>query len=1026
MKPSHILAVTDTRSWRTKAQLDSEIGNATIDLHKKSLKEGQVREIKLDHFIRELERGAPHVMANYFGKSRRQDDVTKLKVNALCFDIDKIPKLPQQELVNLFKNIKHSFHLVQESLSSGKKLSEKRLHCYLFIDELEGSVDYVKNLYHLVRKNLSVKLAVEIDKHVDPLKIIGASGKKVHRNYHLETFDMEPLKEELRRMEEELKEQNRQKRIKKENFQKMIANSQIGSEFDESYVVDSLSVSELVKALSHPDFSPVEDYDDWFCYLYIFNDLYKNGNITEEERDYLASVIDDGNDAYEYIFGDVLNDDRYNYSWTIGTLIYRLQEAGVQMGEILKTKEKSFLEPDVIFEVQDYISNDRNAMNELKELFKSSKYRGKRILLYADTGTGKSAAIQKTLQDVTKEEENVTSIFSTGRLALIDNFRANFSKISRSTVITGSDRLTYKEKKKLINSSQNILTTIDSAPMIYREKYDNHETHHFVGILDETHMAGEDSNFKNDKISEYMAMEETILSRGGSIIHITATPETLNYRDFDFVIQVKSKSWERPFKHASYTEVMTDVRKNVFIGIEDEISKEMQDNADKKLLVYIENKKILHEIHDKLSEKGIYSVVIESGLRKLKSEEAIEIIDQGAIPKDVSVVLATTYISAGISIENNSSIDETWVVSTAESLNSDFTRVVQMSNRFRNNYHKLRLFIERKEDNKKKGKQFSFHSILSGRVNQAEKMVEITKKIRSEGSLPNFPVDTLESENGIVTDYDGGVHVCSPTLVSKVIEWQRYFNLANPMHLIEQLEEKFSITFEKQEWNNPKLVQSKSSKIVTFSSDKRDRLHEETLNKILNSNLYYEDLKRDYANYGENKGVLTYIRPKIRKDVIFCLSKGISHKGFKNIMQAHKKGNSVNNVSYVADLKAYRRMKDIKRKRAGSTIETVVVKEIRNHIEREYHLGNELSFDNKSRLNKFINAIIKQEARKMKIDTGDLNIDVDSIRSLLILEEKKSSGKRKYVIRTPAKAFKNRLYIINTYGIDPISNRATP
>src|SRR5699024_2691125 len=230
------------------------------------------------------------------------------------------------------------------------------------------------------------------------------------------------------------------------------------------------------------------------------------------------------------------------------------------------------------------------------------------------------------------------------------------------------------------------------------------------------------------------------------------------------------------------------------------IREAIKKDPSRKLLVFIENKRLIEDFKRDLAKKGIKAVGIYSKKEKERSEGELSIIELGHIPKGAQVILGTTAMSAGISIVSGFDEQaETWVYCSSSSMNHEFTRLVQMSNRFRisndvPSYAAFKLFFQ-ESASEKQGNVFRYHAYVEEQARKAGNSKIYIELSRGGDDSVVGDLDEIERNCGLYSNNDGNVRINYPAIESEGIMIKTYNNYNNCRSLIKELEDKFNCQF---------------------------------------------------------------------------------------------------------------------------------------------------------------------------------------------------------------------------------------
>lgn len=1005
------------RSFRNKNEAMKQIKKISSYLDSVNLyNKTKLNFLSEEEFINILESGVPHRLGACLESKMTPGDVQDYRTNLFCMDIDDLSHLPEQTIRKVISRLYENFHFVQESFSSGKKFSQKRFHCYLIVNTLQVDYEVLAFIYKRVRDDLSAKIGITFDESMYPLKNIFASGKKVKVNKTLKPFDLNPYLNDYLQKKKKLIEK---KGHSVENHH--VVNEIVDEQFNKSLFTSRVNFEELIKALKSEQMPAITDYNEWIRYLMAFNNMEKEGLITNEQKIELAKAIDDGNNSYKKEFEKLKRYDQV----TIGSLIYRLQQNGIATNRIFTFTEKYDLRIDLKLDIQGKITDNPDVVNTIKEVLYDEKNQGKRILLIGPTGSGKSTAILEILKTMTNCRTHSNSvqgfsILCIPRLNLINNLSERFEQIPKSKTVTGSTQYTSVKRKEVIRESANILTTIDHLPTVLMlknikqeslEENNNFSHKPKLLLLDECHMLSTDATFKPEAIIKFSEAERNFLNSNGISLHITATPENLCSEDYDLIIEINQLNRENPFERAGY--LMLD-------GSSKEVEKKMLEiikiaaikNKERRLLVFIERLETISAFSRELNNLGIKTMGVISKKEDLKSKEEKILVSKGIIPEDIQVILATTALSAGVSIENNRKVDETWIFCSPRSLNHEMTRIAQMSHRFRNTYHALKIFFQKGRPQKKK-KPFLYHTFLNAEIKKAENFKMAIQLLRENQLDGRITLDELELQNGLFMDDEGELHVCTPLIQSEIVFNKTLHNINNPFELIRELERKFRCDFVEMKINGIIEIGETHNEDSKKASNPIDPKN--VLKRIVNDELYFSQLKNEYFIYGKSEfsRQMKSVKKSTVNDLIHFFEQGYEFSFVSQVMKAHLNAKKGETLSYRRDLQSLKEMKKILKSHEIS-ISKQMYKEITKHITLSANTKNPVEFGKVSEIEAYLKAVAK-EILKNKGFNDDLK-RVESLKKLLRIKRSKKGGNWIYTIE----GFVNEEYIKEKYGINEI------
>jgi len=1022
-----LLITPYTHGYKTKP---SKIDAAKMQNYFKSVNIGNKTEFKhmdeyeFAHNI--LESGTPHLVVNYFDSPNKRDEVKGLMSNIIEFDIDDIKHLSYERKKELEKKLFQNFYMVQRSFSSSDDYSDPRYHVYERVIPLENcSYELWAYAYKRRMEYWEQELGISFDHSQHLLKLIYASSKKVHINKRQKPTNLQPYVDEF------LEEKKKMKTNKRKVGDKQVARKLADNRFNNHFKTIGVNYDAIVKALE--ELPLIDDYEMWFNLLQTFYSMMLEGLIDRNQAYELCEIIDDGNGRFLEEFSKI---EKYGYiERTMGSFIYDLHRFGVDTKGIFQLSEKHEIRIDKEWEIEGYLSNNVQVCGEIKELVLNNP--GKRILFVGDTGIGKSKFILDVLDEFNERLQSFKkayrtigslsySIMSIPRRNLINNLKGNFST-EKSAVLTGSDEMIQGQRESVIATNDKFLTTPDHAHVILgmkliegekvsRGDYDSETLevlkHHRIMILDECHMLANDSTFKSDTIERYLAEEEEHMKNGGVVLHMTATPESLTIDGvYDLVIKVTQNNRKNPFRQAGYKVLSGKDTNEVDSMMLKLIREAIKKNPTRKLLVFIENKRLIEDYKKDLEKKGIKAVGVYSKKEKARSEEELSIIESGTIPKGVQVILGTTAMSAGISIVSGFDEQaETWVYCSSSSMNHEFTRLVQMSNRFRvskevESYEAFKIFFQESSSDKQ-GNVFRYHAYVEEQKRKAANSKKYIEMLRGEDVPAIGDLDEIERNCGVYSDNDGTIRINYPAIESEGIMIKTYNNYNNYRSLIKELEAKFKCQFT----DSNESVTVNINELLKNNKIKGDS--KSIIKQLASNESYFNQLKEEYMA-GRKDGELELVRNILKggskKDLNYFLETEHDYEVVSKVFQAHQKPSQSKTYCYIDDLKAIEEIKDI-RGRKKVTLQVQLVEVLDEVFKKS---KKRLTFELSDEVSDFLKKCLGRKLKEKGLELDASRFKPQTFKKLLNIEVRPSNGKKFYTLH----GFKDEQYITLTYGL---------
>lgn len=286
----------------------------------------------------------------------------------------------------------------------------------------------------------------------------------------------------------------------------------------------------------------------------------------------------------------------------------------------------------------------KSYLNEKQEELNEILNKNESLILVSPTDSGKTTAlIEYANQTLNK------------RIAILCPTQAlvsNLSKVNDVCAGYGSDWAHSSRYKRFV------VTTYDSIQLFDKDWFD-------VVIIDEAHYIAQAGNYRAKALRYLLELEcQKIL--------VTATPNVIERLEGVKIINVE--------KQLKFKEVNVYNQSNSEIRIASTIIRNR--NIDNLLILRINNKEQLdriQELHTNLKITKLYSeneVVLLEG----QDEETYREAKSGVISKETELLLATSIIDAGISLEVNRDVD-CYAISKVGLINP--IDVVQLSSRVR-------------------------------------------------------------------------------------------------------------------------------------------------------------------------------------------------------------------------------------------------------------------------------------------------------------------------------------------------------
>ena len=578
--------------------------------------------------------------------------------------------------------------------------------------------EYIKDerTYDYIFKALLGKLqrlGIPVDNSIrTPLQRVRTATKGYIINNLDAVFSVKELREEAQQQQEK-EIQERQRKL------------QAVSENKDAYVYTVEELKERATAIGY-----VESFDEWSKLGYSLKSYVNEGYIDDIEGYEIFSILCGGND--ESNFWGSLNANRI----TIGTFIYYSNQVGFK---------RTFKHYHAISNVDNSMNIEKVKFDKYipiefsKELLESEQS----ILVKSPTGSGKTHSFINAAKESAKELMQVNQtrfyILATPTIAITDQV-ANDNHV---LAVRGETPKLYERLKSYVNSGNRVLVcTYDMAlPLV--DMLSNIKPFASFGlIVDEVHQLSHNYNFRRRAIESLYSLH----GRVKSFIGLSGTPEDVLRDPFEREIHVQTNYEAAP---CQVWGALTYSKKDEEEALLFQLLKQKA-QVGKRLLVFIQNKDMIKRIQTQLRKEKIkVSAVTADG--KLTNMTYKTLVQDSQFPVDVQIILATSVLSDGININNESLNYDCILVASNNSPMFNVDQARQCSNRFRNNYNGFYVFMQQA---KKETKYlFNIESAFNYEKLIAQNAVDlINEQFEGKGNSQLFRMAKIEKRYGITFD----------------------------------------------------------------------------------------------------------------------------------------------------------------------------------------------------------------------------------------------------------------------------------
>lgn len=491
---------------------------------------------------------------------------------------------------------------------------------------------------------------------------------------------------------------------------------------------------EMCTVIGHiPSGSGDEVTHKWLQVVYALKDYVQMGFIDNEQGYELFHIVSGGESNERY-----WNSIKPNGFVTIGTIIHHASQVGYKR----KHKYGYALQesPEVI--PVERIGVDKHIPTEVAaELLGQHE----RVIVDAPTGSGKTTAFMNAFKRLANKEYNFY-IFVAPTIVLSEQIALEHNVTCAKGGIKGFKNMIVQ---KVIQGERVFVSTYDKAAEVVSFiesgiKYENNPKPKFYLVYDEVHKLTEAYNYRFstiDKLNE-------LASVATSLIGLSGTPEDLLKNNWDKLIKIdngNSKSTNLDYRIFTYdtNEKGVITPENADLMLVPVVRGLLQQT---RVLLFINNKDRIQRVARLLKGEGINVQTVTSDKRQ--SATYTNIVENGAIDDDVQVVISTSVLADGISLNN----DLNWscvVVADRDSQMWNSSTIKQISHRFRNQYRYFALYMRTPNPDYAEERRFNIESEYQNRLRIVNNHVNYLNNEFQSEALQDFIPSNVEKYHGI-------------------------------------------------------------------------------------------------------------------------------------------------------------------------------------------------------------------------------------------------------------------------------------
>lgn len=473
--------------------------------------------------------------------------------------------------------------------------------------------------------------------------------------------------------------------------------------------------------------------EKWLQIVYALKHEVILGNLTDVQGYELFCIVS-GKEASERQWKSMKprgKDNPRDEGATVGSIVKHAEAAGYKRKHIYKYawQETSESIPIECMKVKEHLTI---------EVAKDLIQRKQRLLVDSPTGSRKTSSFISAFKELANKDFHYY-IFAAPTIPLTEQIAKDHDI---PCVKGGMKKLGNEVTDIAIKGARVFVSTYDKTAELIRHltegiDYDFENIKpQFTVVVDEIHKFIDAYNYRFAAIDQIKGLAEIAVA----FIGLSGTPEDILKDHFDTLIQIDTGNSASPC--LDYRVFTYEKRKDADVMLILVIRELLQQT---KVLLFINNKERIERIKDILRKEGIQTQVVTSDRKQCPTY--LNIVEKGTIADDVQVVISTSVLADGVSINN----DLNWSCLVVSDMASPFfnpSTVKQISNRFRGQYRYFSLYLMQPNPNYIETYRFNMASEYEYRKKIVNGYV-IDLNQEFEGRLTDFIPSLVERENGI-------------------------------------------------------------------------------------------------------------------------------------------------------------------------------------------------------------------------------------------------------------------------------------
>lgn len=469
------------------------------------------------------------------------------------------------------------------------------------------------------------------------------------------------------------------------------------------------------------------DYDTWFAMVQAIRSRF--GSNEEAKKAIRIASEDRKNYCFETDLESIFNDNKIKYDW--GTFIkisnkfgYRPSYKVTAARREAAKKEGALKEnyPTNIHKVTKIKIDERIELNTIVDLLNSDEI----TLLDSPTNSGKSTTTLDAFKSLAEESSKNIFIMSVPTTSIIDNLiRDDAELVGYYAAKEDSVFRDIVGKALMLNKRQIYITTYDATYKMVKFILHSIPDANIRIVVDEAHEWVQAYNYRDAAIKDLAH----VLPYVRIALSGTAYPVDMSSIFNKRLICVRDNDKINADEYNVYT-FKNDGEEAIYATINAIYQPLKRGN---KVLLFVDNIENGLVLADKVKEKlpNIRTTLINAD-NKNENEVYKRAIKTGKFFKEVDLVIATRFLSSGVSIENsyNSHI---YILSSQLSNMRDTVLLRQSAARFRNQYKSINLIIQ--ETNEEEKRPYNYAGAVSNTMYYANQQYERVQKYQMRESM---------------------------------------------------------------------------------------------------------------------------------------------------------------------------------------------------------------------------------------------------------------------------------------------------